>query len=252
MFGCREYHRTFHEGIRDIQTSTTKDFSKWPSPKFLVYPNAPKQHLYTNAILPYYRAPHIFIGFPTRYLPEEGQRVEPILMSSRNGVVFHRWNDPVIPESAPEDRAGNRSNYMAWGLIPTPGTENELSVYATEAYYEGPNTRLRRFTYPIDGFAALSFGNEGGKLITRPISFTGESLELNLSVSALGSVQVSLLSEDRQPIPGFEQGATPPLDGSSIKHSLNWKGDSLKNLAGRSVRIQFDGTLANLYSFRFQ
>ena len=248
----REYHRTFHEGIRDIQTSTTKDFSKWPSPKFLIYPHAPKQHLYTNAIQPYYRAPHIFIGFPTRYLPEEGQRVEPILMTSRNGVVFHRWNDPVIPESAPEDRAGNRSNYMAWGMIPTPGTQLEISVYATEAYYEGPNTRLRRFSYRTDGFTALNFGKEGGRLISQPLTFTGDTLELNLDVPPTGSLQVSLLSNDGQPIPGFEKDSTPRFSGGSIKHELNWPSGSLKELSGKPIRIQFEGVSANVFAFRFR
>ncbi|GIT30812.1 MAG: hypothetical protein Ct9H300mP1_28580 [Planctomycetaceae bacterium] len=29
---------------------------------------------------------------------------------------------------APKDRKGNRSNYMAWGLVPTPGNDREYSV----------------------------------------------------------------------------------------------------------------------------
>src|SRR5690606_18993266 len=102
-------------------------------PVFLEYPGAPKEHLYTNTIRRYSRAPHLFIGFPARFQPQS-QQVEPVLMSSRDGRTFHRWTEPVIPFTAPEDRDGNRSNYMAWGLVQLPGAERELSVYATEAY----------------------------------------------------------------------------------------------------------------------
>ena len=64
----REYHRAFR-GVRDIMTGTSDDFLKWTDPVFLEYPGAPSEHLYTNAVLPYPRAPHVLIGFPTRFLP---------------------------------------------------------------------------------------------------------------------------------------------------------------------------------------
>lgn len=34
----------------------------------LKYEDSPSEHLYTNQIKPYHRAPHILIGFPTRYI----------------------------------------------------------------------------------------------------------------------------------------------------------------------------------------
>ena len=57
---------------------------------------------------------------------------------------------------------GNRSNYMAHGLVSLPGNDREWSVYATEARGEGPDTRLRRFTYRVDGFVSVRAGDEGG------------------------------------------------------------------------------------------
>ena len=59
-------------------------------------------------------------------------------MTSRDGVLFRRWSEELIPITAPKDRDGNRSNYMTWGLLQLPGNDRELSVYATEAYYAGP------------------------------------------------------------------------------------------------------------------
>ena len=73
-------------------------------PVALAYTEEKREHFYTNAMRRYERAPHLFIGFPSRYLPNEGQRIEPTFMRSRNGVHFTRWSRAVIPESAPRVR----------------------------------------------------------------------------------------------------------------------------------------------------
>ena len=54
-----DFHRTFTNGIRDIMTCTSDDFVHWTKPVLLKYPGAPHQHLYTNAIRAYERAPHL-------------------------------------------------------------------------------------------------------------------------------------------------------------------------------------------------
>jgi len=63
----REYHRSFDNGVRGIVTAASKDCSIFPKPQWLKYPGATEQALYTNQVQPYYRAPHIFMGFPMRY-----------------------------------------------------------------------------------------------------------------------------------------------------------------------------------------
>ena len=156
----RAYWRIFAEGVRAIRTATSQDFLHWDQQADLRYVDSPVEHLYTNAILPYTRAPHLFIGFPTRFQPQTEQ-VEPVFMSSRDGVLFRRWPAALIPITAPQDRDGNRSNYMTWGLLELPGRPNELSVYATEAYYAGPGSRVRRFTFRTDGFVSVHADSEG-------------------------------------------------------------------------------------------
>ena len=63
----REYHRDFVSG-RDIKTAVSGDFMSWPDPEWISYSPGRVSELYTNGVLPYYRAPHIFLGFPTRYV----------------------------------------------------------------------------------------------------------------------------------------------------------------------------------------
>jgi hypothetical protein len=247
-----DYHRGFRSGVRDIMTATSKDFLHWTDPVFLQYPDAPREHLYTNAIRAYERAPHILLGFPTRFLPDRGQQVEPTFMTSRDGRTFHRWTEALIPVTAPEDRAGNRSNYMAWGLVKLPGADKEYSVYATEAYYTGPSSRLRRFTYRVDGFVSARASAQGGQLRTRPLRFAGDRLAINYATLPQGQVRVAIEDAAGEPLEGFRLADCPAIRGDAIEHTVAWKGGtSVGRLAGRPVRLRFELRDADLFSFRF-
>ena len=263
----REYHRIFVDGIRAIMTATSDDFVQWSKPELLGYQESiPNQHLYTNAILPYARAPHLYLGFPTRYLPNDGQRVEPTLMVSRDGLNFHRWLEPIVPESAPKDRGGNRSNYMAWGLVELPVRANHLSVYATEAYYAGPDSRLRRFEYRKDGFVSVNGGKRGGGLITKPIQLgrLADRLTLNYRAAEGGSVRVGLYRPDGNAIPGFSLAECRALAGDQLSEAVMWKSVQ-GNVVGKTsadisqlrkshpvLQLRIELKNADLFSIQFQ
>jgi hypothetical protein len=247
----REYHRAPRAGVRDIMTGTSDDFLKWSDPVFLEYPGAPRQDLYTNAVMPYFRAPHILIGFPTRFLPATSQ-TEPTFMASRDGTVFRRYSEAVIPTSAPEDRDGNRSNYMAWGLVQLPGRSRELSVYAKEAYYTGPGSRVRRFVYRLDGFVALHAGPGGGEAITRPVRFEGKTLTVNYRTGARGGVRVEVRDPSGTPLPGFAAADCRELHGDDVAAAVAWTGGGdLGAVAGRAVSLRFLLEDADVFSYRF-
>jgi hypothetical protein len=241
----RAYWRYFGNGVRAIRTATSKDFLHWENEADVTYPETtPAEHLYTNAIQKYFRAPHLFIGFPTRYEPKS-QQVEPILMTSRDGVHFKRWSDPVVPRTAPKDRNHNRSNYMAWGMLQLPDKPNEISVYATENYYETTPGRLRRFVYRTDGFVAVRAGDEGGELTTRPLVYGGEPLVLNFKTSDGGSINV--VAHDRS---GQVIGVSEPLRGDSINAPVRW----IQQIDSQTpvVRLKFQMTNAELFSIRLK
>ena len=64
----RYFSKSGFKGLRSIAVSYSKDFKKWSEPAPLKYPGSPAQQMYTNQIAPYYRAPHLLFGFPTRYV----------------------------------------------------------------------------------------------------------------------------------------------------------------------------------------
>jgi hypothetical protein len=246
----RAYWRIFSNNFRAIRTATSKDFIHWENQADLTYGDASPVHLYTNAILPYFRAPHLLIGFPTHYLATPKEQVEPDFMTSRNAVNFRRWEDPIIPTTAPKDRDGNRSNYMAYGLLQLPGQTTELSVFATEAYYTGTGSRVRRFVYRVDGFVSASAGAAGGTLTSKPVAFAGSKLSLNLD--SKGGTRVELQDANGKPLPGFTLEDCTPITGDFIDHRVSWKGGDLSSLAGNAVRLWVELKEAALYSFQFQ
>ena len=243
-------------GFRSIMTGTSKDFLNWTSwtdPALLEFDDdIGPQHLYTSAVMSYPRAPQILIGFPTRLLPAQGDRVEPILMSSRDGRKFKRWPGAVISEDAPRDRKGNRSNYMAWGLIPTPGNDREYSVYASEDYLYGPDSRLRRFTFRVDGFVALRGGAQGGQLTTRPLMVAGGRLEINYRARPGGYVRIEIQDAEGQPLTHFSAADCDPLQGDEIAKLVTWNTDGNGPFSARPVRVRFEVKDADLFSFRFK
>ncbi len=256
----RAYWRIFTEGVttggqwrpggyRAIRTATSSDFLHWGPHADLAYADPRAEHLYTNAIRPYERAPHLFIGFPTRFHPERGEQVEPIFMSSRDGVHFRRFADPVIPVTAPQDRGGNRSNYMTWGLVRLPGDDRHWSVYATEAYYRGPAGRLRRFTYRLDGFVSVRASQ--GELVTKPLRFQGDQLSINYAAPQ-GEVRVEIQDAAGRPIEGYKESQSIALKGDAIHQTVRWQqGEDVGRLAGQPVRLRFVLRNADLYAFVF-
>ncbi len=279
----RLYFRSWPDERRDIMTMTSKDFVNWVEPVRLKYLGARPDHLYTNQIKPYYRAPHILIGFPTRYidrgwtdstraLPELSERLkragpyppygsvvtEALFMTSRDGQTFKRWDEAFLrPGIERKHSWGYGNNYIAWQVVETKSkyedAPNELSLYATESYWTGTSSQLRRYTMRIDGFVSVNAPLSGGEVLTRPLVFDGNEMVINFSSSAVGGVQVEIQDESGKPIKGFTLADCPPVFGDSIERKVNWSDSSnLGKLAGQPVRLRFVCKDADLYSFRFR
>jgi hypothetical protein len=181
-------------------------------------------------------------------------------MSSRDGVHFQRRRAAFIRPGMQRDRWVNRNNLPAWGILETTPPESpdvkELSIYATEGYYRGPATRLRRYTLRLDGFASINAGSEGGAFVTRPLlidsTLAPASLTVNCSTSAAGSVAVEIQDDAGTPIPGFAVADCQPIVDDGTDLAIAWtKPSNWKQLSGRPIRLKFVLTDADVYSFKF-
>ncbi len=258
-----EFHRAFRNGFRDIMTSTSTDFQNWTQPVFLEYPNMPPEHLYTNSIAPYDRAKQIFMGFPKRFIETRNPTghfkwgvSDGVFMTSRDGLNFRRWGEAVVRPGFQKSRWVDRNNYTASGVVVTrsdiPDTPDELSIYSLEDYYLiGTASKLRRYTYRMDGFVSVQAPLAGGELVSKPLGVSGDRLEINYSTSAAGSIRVEIQDAQGVPIEGYKLDDSVEIFGDEIERALAWKsGSDVARLAGKPVRLRFVMKDADLYSIQ--
>ena len=268
---------------RDIRTATSTDFIHWSEPQYVNYTQGRTDELYTNAISPYFRAPHIFLGFPTRYihrgwseamndLPELAHRqrranvserygsalTDGMFMSCRDGKTFKLWPESFNrPGLRPQDNWVYGDNFQNCGLVTTKsafnGAPDEISFYVKEGYWRGESISLRRFTLRIDGFVSVQAPLSGGELITKPLIFAGRKLGINFSASAAGSIRVEILRDQMDtPIEGFTLDDCVEVLGDDLERVVRWSGGTdLSRLSGIPVRLRFVLRDADLFAFRF-
>ena len=284
------YVRHFSEGefkgLRSIGMSYSTDFATWSEPVSLQYPDSPPQQMYTNQIAPYYRAPHILMGFPTRFvtrpLTAHAKHLEPVttraqfaasisgsgaytgaevtdglFMASRDGLIFRRWDEAFLrPGPEPEGRWIYGDNYQSYGLFETnadaPGHAREISLHFNEGSWRDEMHRLRRYTIRLDGFVSLHAPLSGGEMTTKPLKFTGRRLSLNYATSALGSLRVEIQDASGTPLPGYSLGDSDELFGDSIDQNAGWnESTDVSSLVGQTVRLRFVLSDSDLFSMQF-
>ena len=268
-------------------TTTSQDFLDWAEPAWVDYAPGRLTQLYTNQILPYHRTPHIFLGFPTRYIT--GRRHLTALnehistasmrfgtdysdggfMTSRDGQLFDMWPEGFIrPGPTHQGRWAYGGGYQALGLLETAtetapaflqpylpaGVPRELSLYSTEDGWVGTSRGLRRYTLRLDGFVSAYARQSGGELITKPFTFRGEQLLLNAATSAAGLIGVEVQDASSGcAIEGFAMSDCEELFGDAIEMPVRWTGGrELGELAGIPVRLRIVLHDADLYALQFR
>ena len=252
------FFRISHQGRRFIASCSSDDFLHWSVPTPIDVGDTPREHFYTNATQPYFRAPHFYFSFPKRFNPTRRRSEkypnngisEGIFLSSRDGHHFDRtFMETLIRPGRDPKNWGDRSNMPAWGLVQT--APDEMSLYYSQNY-RFPTHHLRRGVFRLDGIASASAGYGGGELITKPIQFSGRKLVLNYSTAASGSVRVELQDGTGKAYDHFSLSDSRELYGDEIAEAYKWKsGGDVASLAGKPVRLRIVLKDADLYSYRF-
>ncbi|WP_417384888.1 hypothetical protein [Gimesia sp.] len=235
------YFRRFIKGYRGIARTTSQDFIHW-TPLVEMQANLPNEHLYTACTQPYFRAPHIYFALPTRFMANRGAATDILFMSARGSAQFDReFTQSYIRPGIGQDGWANRANYAAIGIHQTGPAE--MSFFLTGG---------RRYVTRLDGIASVNAPLAGGTLVTRPIRFSGDELEINYSTSAAGQILVELQDAEGKPLPGFTLEDCEPIYGDHIARIVKWKaGSDVSSLAGKPVRLRFEMQDADLFALKF-
>ena len=267
--------------IRDIRQFSSASFSGWQYPEEVSFGEGAEDcEMYTNEAIPYFRAPDVILGFPTRYterrewnrdvekLPNRDYRAyrmhkgeqwnyryglavtDGLFMMSRDGKTFKRWNEAFL-RPGPERRTNwvYGDCYAFNGLVVTPsplGGADEISIYYPEGHWSGDATRLHRYAVRLDGFVSRHAPYETKRLVTKELVFAGNSLHVNFATAARGFVR-AVIRDDA----GAELASLPAF-GDSVDRILTFPSDAdLGAFAGKPVTVTFELCDADLYSFRF-
>lgn len=239
---------------------------------------SPEYPMYTSCAFPYYRNPDIIVGFPTRYnqrgkwddnydlLPDPAHRklrckkesrmglvvTDGLFMVSRDGQNFVRYDEAFF-RPGPQRPCSwvYGSCYPGAFVIPTPaadGSGDELSIYKPLGHMTGKGAWLERYTIRMDGFVSRQATFKEQRVVTKDLVFSGDEMLINFSTSGRGRIAVYL----------YLAGQTKPsLDscwmfGDRVDSPVTFPKGKLAAFAGKSVRLEFVMSDADLYSFRFK
>ena len=267
----------FKKIIRDIRIVESEDFIHWTEPELLTYGGAEDIQLYTNGITPYYRAPHILTGFPTRYterrewtrnydrlcgaeMRKKKCAIEPrlglaitdcLFMCSRDGHTWLRPDEAILrPDPEREINWIYGDCYPAVGMIETPGEyegeDSEISMYTGAGQWRETPCFLMRRTIRKDGFMLRHAGGRQEKIVTKVFSYEGERMLLNFATSGRGYIHITLRDT--------ETGAEIHSDeifGNRTDRQIDFDGE-VKAFSLRPVIMEIEMRDADVYSFKFE
>ncbi len=267
-----------HRMMRDVRVMESEDFIHWSKPKMIEYTGKPFQ-LYFNTIFPYPRAPHLFIGFPLRYVERKAwtknydelcgreDRLERmkklarfglavsdgLFICSRDGYHFEKYDEALLPPPPENPEAFVYGDGTAQPvLIETPsefpGEENEYTLILRESFRptkDGYN-RLVRYTIRLDGFVSLHAGGEEKTVVTKEFIYNGDELFANLATSARGHIYFTLRS-------GKESYTSVEIFGNATHRRIRFEDDeAIQKLCGEPVTLEIKLYDADLYSIKFE
>lgn len=264
----RTYKKVGADNVRWISRTTSKDFLTWTEPVEMDYGDTPPEHLYTNGTHPYFRAPHIYIALAKRFFQgkvalsaDEARELvnhpkyriaasDSIFMTSRGGNKYERTflEAFIRPGPAPQDWIA-RDNTPALGVV--PANDREMFIYRV-SHYAQPSINMTRYTLRLDGFISVNAPYRGGELVTKPLTFSGNKLEINFAGGAGGGLRVEIQDETGKPIPDFTAEDCPEMIGDEISRVVSWKkGSDVSSLAGKNIKLRFAMKDIDLYSMKF-
>ena len=262
------------KGVRWVSRATSKDFVHWTDATPMTCDQPLVDHIYISQTNPYFNAPHIYVSTAARFMPgkavlgdqakkqlAEDKKAyatldqdcsEAVLMTTRAGTTQYNrtFMEGFVRPGQDFRNWTSRSNYPACGVVQTG--KSEMSMFV-ERHYGQSTAQLERFTMRLDGFASLHADHAGGEMTTKPFTFTGKALHLNLATGASGSIAIEIQDVDGKPIPGFTSDECLPTAGDEIDRVIAWKKSAdVSSLAGKPVRLRWVMKDADVFSFRFE
>ena len=184
---------------------------------------------------------------------------------SRDGVQWerHPLHPAFIPNSPPGPDAFDWG--MAQGMANLIEDGDEVRIYyggrawlhsPARAFSDPQRRGICLATLRRDRFVAVHAGDDGGFMLTKPLSSPGGKLHINGKTGNGGFIRVAVREADGErdgewPA-GWRFDDSTPFSGDSLDHVMTWKGgDTLDAFPSKTLRLHFWLENADLFAFRF-
>ena len=258
-----------HRHIRTVGYAESDDFEHWTPTRIMLAPDdkdrVDHQYQYFTAAL----YGEFYVGFLMVHKTHD-QVWDTFLMSSRDG--FHwTWvdrHDPFLGR-------GEVGTYDAGYMMPSGPILHDGRIWI---YYSGFSAAhsanpsklgekdvitVALATLPEDRWAGLLAGPNQGRITTRPFTFEGSKLVVDVDASLPQSIPTETMNFDEcevraalaDPSGGVIEGFTFERSSRILKsgpHEVTWGEADLSRLQGEAVRLRLEIRNACLYSFQFK
>jgi len=192
-----------------------------------------------------------------RYQDTGWKQTELCLSYSRDGRHWLRPHDrqPFIPLG---DAASWEADYSLSAYTAPILVGDELFIYyASSRNPERDKDPQARWPIHVglaklrrDGFASLNAGDRPGRILTRPLHFTGDALHVNAEIAAGGWIKAAVFTRDSQPVSAYALDDAVPLTRGAVRSRMTWKTKPKLSPPGEDhLRLLFQLKNAKLYSF---
>lgn len=255
--------------MRTIGYSTSEDFVRWTPTRLMLAPDEQDRVDFQYYQMTAAQHGEFYVGL-MHMLQTHEQTFDIYLLTSRDG--FH-WN--WVHRDLPFLRRGEEGSFDAGYLTPSgpivQGGNTWIyygaysGAHSAEKSKLGPNRMtIALATLPADRYVGLLAGPDLATLVTRPVSFCGRKLRIDLDAGLPGKashslterkfdeadVRVGVLDEWGGKLDGFGVEDCRMLTESGITE-VSWGERDLAALQDRPIRLRFEMRSAALYSFQF-
>lgn len=248
-------------GSSDGETTTQDQsrfwFREWPDePRHPEFPDI-QPAIYNHDAIAY---ESLLLGFFSVWQGPENDVTERLGIPKRNEIVLgysrdgYHWDRPDMNRFIGVDDAdsawnqGNVQSVIGAPLI----VGDELFFYASGRQGQGASwdaaASTGLFVLRRDGFASVEADSKGGWMITRTLETSGEHMFVNVDADA-GRLQVELLDEYGEIVPGYSRADSVPIASDSTRHPVRWKKNKPMVDAPTRLKLRFYLESASLYSF---
>lgn len=232
--------------------------------------------IYVTKATKYQFAPDTYLSFPIIFFHYENDGpptrtelmnperklgegpIETQIAVSRDGINWKRYYRPAYVGIGMHEGIDIKTAYIAHGMV---RRGNEIwQYYFGEPFYHSAYDKsdkriaVFRLVQRLDGFISIDSPYEKEAVVkTKPFTFEGNRLTLNIDTDAAGYAQVGFLDENGKPVEGYSVNDCIYINGDFIEKEIEWlgKGKDVSSLNGKTVQLVFRMRGSKLYSMQF-